>query len=325
MQPKRCIGLVLIGLMLIVGCAGRGPLLPTLLPEAAPVELAATPFFPQAAYQCGPAALAMVLRASDVTVTPDELVAKVYVPERKGSFQTELMATARRYGRLPYPIPPTLKSLMQELQAGRPVLVMQNLGLQSYPIWHYAVVIGFDPATDEILLRSGTDARQRVKSRKFLRTWQGADQWGLVMLRPGELPAALDRTAYLQATAAMEAVRRYDIALQGYQAALGHWPKNSMALLGLGNAYYALGQLDQAAAAYRQVLDNTPGHAVALNNLAQVLAEQGCYEAALAKVDAALRQTSLNPIFKPAVLRTRTGIVSGLSKGGLSNKACETH
>lgn len=289
------------------------------------VELTRTPFFPQAAYQCGPAALAMVLQASGVAVTPAELVAKVYVPEKKGSFQPELMAAARRYGRVPYPVTPTLMGLMQELRAGKPVLVMQNLGLRSYPVWHYAVVIGFNPLTDEILLRSGTEARHAIKTRKFLRTWQGASRWGLVMLQPGEMPAVLDRAAYLHAVAAMEAVGQYRVALQGYQAALRHWPTDPVALLGSGNAYYALGELDSAAAAYRKVLDNNPSHVVALNNLAQVLADWGCYKVALRRVDAALMQANLDPDFKPAVMRTRAAIVKNASQDGLQSKACDAY
>ena len=46
----------------------------------APVELTGVPFFPQEAYQCGPAALATVLGWSGTAVTPDALTPQVYVP-----------------------------------------------------------------------------------------------------------------------------------------------------------------------------------------------------------------------------------------------------
>ena len=42
------------------------------------LELRDTPFFPQEEYQCGPAALATVLAASGVAVSPDDLTGKVY-------------------------------------------------------------------------------------------------------------------------------------------------------------------------------------------------------------------------------------------------------
>jgi hypothetical protein len=44
------------------------------------VELSATPFFAQERYQCGPASLAMALRAVGIDATPDALVPQVYVP-----------------------------------------------------------------------------------------------------------------------------------------------------------------------------------------------------------------------------------------------------
>src|SRR5262245_53071971 len=61
-------------------------------------ELKSVPFFPQTEYQCGPAALATVLANAKVKVKPDDLVSQVYVPERRGSFQVEMLAAARRHG-----------------------------------------------------------------------------------------------------------------------------------------------------------------------------------------------------------------------------------
>ena len=62
-------------------------------------ELVDVPFFPQERYQCGPAALATVLDYSGREVGPDELVPLVYVPERQGSFQVEMLAATRRHER----------------------------------------------------------------------------------------------------------------------------------------------------------------------------------------------------------------------------------
>ncbi|HUG04491.1 MAG TPA: hypothetical protein VML92_08685, partial [Steroidobacteraceae bacterium] len=79
------------------------------------VELAGTPFFPQDEYQCGPAALATVLRASGVATLPDDLKPQVYVPGRRGSLQAELIGAARRHGRLPYVMPSQGQELVAEL------------------------------------------------------------------------------------------------------------------------------------------------------------------------------------------------------------------
>ena len=53
---------------------------------------------------------------------------------------------------------------------------------------------------------------------------------------------------------------------------------------------------------FRELVERDPEDAVAYNNLAQVLAEQGCYEAALTAVGTALSvgntQDTLYPVFQ---------------------------
>src|SRR5687767_12923769 len=60
------------------------------------------PFHPQTDHDCGPAALATVLGASGVAITPEALIPQVYLPGRKGSLQLELVGASRRAGRIPY-------------------------------------------------------------------------------------------------------------------------------------------------------------------------------------------------------------------------------
>ena len=120
---------------LLSACVVRGPFIPAnLAPGArASVELVGTPFFPQKKYQCGPAALASVLVASDVVTTPEALVPVVYIPARKGSLQVEMQAAPRKFGRLSYLLSPNMDSILAELDAGRPVLVLHNYGLPMLP------------------------------------------------------------------------------------------------------------------------------------------------------------------------------------------------
>src|SRR5687768_10256333 len=173
-------------------CVVRGPFIPgNLAPEAQPrVELDATPFFPQNKYQCGPAALATVLAASGVDVTPEALVPRVYLPARRGSLQVEMEAAPRAYGRLTYPMSPNMDSILAELDAGRPVLVLHNYGLPILPRWHYAVVNGYDSASDRFVLRSGRERRQEWRARTFMLAWHNGRRWAMVVLRPGEIPAS---------------------------------------------------------------------------------------------------------------------------------------
>src|SRR5258705_9678994 len=133
-------GVFVFGLALVLsGCASIYPQTATLrdgLPEGMPkeVELKQVPFFPQAEYQCGPAALATALNAAGAKVTPEELVPQVYLPERKGSLQVEMLAAARRHGMVSYLLAPRFLDMLRELAAGNPVIVRYNQSL--FDSWH---------------------------------------------------------------------------------------------------------------------------------------------------------------------------------------------
>lgn len=241
------------------------------------IELSDTPFFAQEAYQCGPAALATVLQAADVPVLPQDLVAQVYVPAKQGSLQVEMLAAGRRAGRIPYRIAPELEAIRSQLIEGRPVLVMQNLGLRLLPAWHYAVVVGLDPEADQIVLRSGTERRRLTSSAEFLRTWRLADGWAVVVLRPGELPAEVEPSRYLRAVAMTERFLSPQDRRAAYQAALRRWPDDATAQFGLAFAWHADGNFRQAESGYRSLLMDHPEHAAAWNNLADMLQSRGCH------------------------------------------------
>jgi tetratricopeptide (TPR) repeat protein len=298
--------------LLLGGCTGTGPVLSPHLPAGSPdtaVELKDTPFFAQTGYQCGPAALAMVLQDSGSEVTPADLTPQVYLPARQGSLQLELIAAVRHHGRLPYVIAPRISVLLEELRDGRPVLVLQNLGLRNHPVWHFAVVIGYRADADEIILRSGTTRRKLMAAARFMRTWENAGAWGLLVLRPGELPARVDPPAYLRATADLESVGQTRSADQAYAAAVAYWPDNATAWLGLGNTRYHLGKLEDAEDAYRQALRADPGYLAAHNNLAMLLAERGCYPAALEALDHALDIARPDDVLRSTLAETRREIL----------------
>jgi tetratricopeptide (TPR) repeat protein len=248
------------------------------------IELADTPFFPQERYQCGPASLMTVLQSSGANTSMDSLVEQVYLPGRQGSLQIELMAATRAAGRTPYLIDGSMRAITAELEASRPVLVLQNLGVSWYPRWHYAVVVGVNPMTDQVMLRSGTDRRHVIASKTFLRTWRRSDYWAMVALRPGELPGNPDKGRYFTAIAGLEQTGHSHEARAGWQAALEQWPDEPIALFGLGNVEFALGNFPKAEGLYRQLLRLDPSLASARNNLAHCLARQGRKTEALEQI-----------------------------------------
>ena len=95
------------------------------------------------------------------------------MPQLKGSLQAEMIAATRPYDRIAYRVAPNLGALLATLAEGHPVLVLQNLGVDSVPFWHYAVAIGYDAARNEVLLRSGIERRARVSAEPRVATAAG--------------------------------------------------------------------------------------------------------------------------------------------------------
>jgi hypothetical protein len=275
---------------------------PQLPPGAPGVELTAVPFFPQTDYQCGPAALATVLRHAGADVDAEGLVREVYAPGLRGSLQPELLGATRRHGFIPYVIEPEPDALVAELAARRPVLVLQNLGLDRVPVWHYAVVVGLDGGA--VILRSGTEQRRIEQGKRFLRSWQRGANWAFVALPPGELPATAKSGAYVRALAGAEPLLGAAAAERGYRAALERWPGDELVLFAAAGQRHAAGDLGGATTLYRQLLAAAPQHAAARNNLANVLAERGCGADALAEARAALAALAPGDELRGAVLDT---------------------
>lgn len=237
-------------------------------------EIKDVPFFPQEEYECGPAALAMVLQKAGVAVLPAQLVEQVYLPGRKGSLQLELLVASRRNGLPAYLLQPKLEALLREVAAGNPVLVLQNLSLAFYPVWHYAVVIGFDRDRNQLILHSGRNARLEMSLFTFERTWARGDYWAMLALPLAKLPVTAEPAAFALSVTALERINP-GAAQTAYATALKQWPTQRAMLLGAGNTAYALGQLQAAASAYQAAVQAHPDFADGWNNLAQALLELG--------------------------------------------------
>ena len=265
-------------------------------------ELDKVPFFAQEEHQCGPAALAMALNAAGIKVTPDALTDQVFLPERKGSLQVEMLASARRHGLLAYELAPDLKDVLAEVAAGNAVIVLQNQGLWSwYPYWHYAVVIGYDLEKNQILLHSGMRAHRPMPFGLFEFLWIDGKRWAMLALPPGRLPASARESSVAVAAAALEKSGRTAEARLAYGALLQRWPSNLVGLMGQGNTAYALGNPAEAEAAFRQATTAHPLEAAAFNNLAQTLVDQGKLLPAL---EAARKAVSLGGASLPAAQAT---------------------
>ncbi len=279
-------------LLLLSGCAALAPQSGALnahRPADLPVraELHDVPYFPQDEYHCGPASLAMALNASGVKVSSTALVDQVYLPGRKGSLQVEMLAAARRNGRVAYLIEPELTAVLREVAAGTPVIVLENFGAPFLPVWHYSVVIGYDLERGEIIRHSGKHERAAGPISIFEYFWRN-ERWAMVAAGPDHVPATATEPRYGEAVVALERAGQLRGARSAYEAMLKRWPGSIVALMGAGNTAYVLGDLAAAEARFREAAAAHPKSVPALNNLAQTLLDRGKLDEARATAERAV-------------------------------------
>ncbi len=279
-------------------------------PDLAPtVELTGTPFFAQTDYQCGPAALATALAALGDEIDPSRLADEIFLPARTGTLQIEMMSGARRHAAVPTRLPTTLEAVLREVQAGHPVVVLQNLGLSWAPLWHYAVLIGYDIPQAEVFLRSGKTRREVMWMRTFEHTWTRAGSWAFVALPPGQWPATASEKAVIEASVGFERAATPAQAVLAYRSAAQRWPDSLSLQMGLGNSLYASGDKQAAAQAFRDAAERHHS-APAWINLASTLMELGVVPEALkaAQQAVALDDTAWNEQARDMLAQVRNSL-----------------
>jgi hypothetical protein len=303
-------------ILLLVACVAISNGCSTLLPltewssvalELEHYRIDDVPFYPQEEYDCGPASLAMALAWSGIPVSPQTLAPILLSPKKKGTLQISMISGTRRFGRVAYLISEP-KDLLAEVAAGHPVVVFQNLGLSWMPVWHYAVVVGYNLQDKELILHSGRTPYKQVPIRLFSKTWAASEYWGLLVLRPTELPANAKEERYIRAIVGLEKAAKWEPAIDGYKTALKKWPNNVSVRIGLGNTYYALGDLRSAEQILREASKMAPEEGIVFNNLAQVLWEQGRNEEASTH---ALKAVQIGGPLKTEFQRTLKEIQAG--------------
>lgn len=278
-------------LWLLVACSTpQTSALRTSLPANLPAqaELREVVFHPQALHQCGPASLAMLMQNSGVNVAPEALKEYLYLPDKQGSLQLEMLASARRYGLLAYVLRPSLQDVLTEVAGGNAVVVLKNMGLNWFPVWHYAVVVGYDLGREEIILRSGLEPRQLLPFTTFENTWARSKHWAMVALPPGRLPHTATAENYVRSVAALTYTSRATEVWPAYTAAMQRWPESLLVKIAAGNDAYLRGELTLAEHIFLEATQAHADSAAAFNNLAQTLSDQGKREEARVAIRRAL-------------------------------------
>lgn len=181
---------------LFLGCAMLGlsacadyPQTDALLaaPEGLPrqAEVDNVRFLAHVDQQGAPAALAMALNWSG-----SRLDVGILAPHMTGDgLQTEILGQAKQYGRHAWPVN-DLRSVLEEVAAGHPVLVRQEPSGRPTPVWRYALVVGYDLDAKVVYAHSGRLERVKVPIQVFESNWQRAENWGVVVMAPNSVPAS---------------------------------------------------------------------------------------------------------------------------------------
>ncbi len=260
--------------------------------------IAEVPFFPQQQYHCGPATLAMAINYHGIKITPRELAEDVFTPGLQGSLQIEMKAAVRKRGMLAYELTPELVYLLAEVAVGNPVIVLQNLAIKWYPVWHYATVIGYDLNRNTITLHTGLNANYAMPMGTFEHTWQRANNWALVALPSDRLPNDRNQINALQAAIDLEQVGQIAPANKAYRAIARRWPHSYVAVMGAANTYLGLRQPQKATANYLRAVKMHPQQADVYNNLAYSLRAQSCHSVALQSIQCAVSLEPDNPEYR---------------------------
>ena len=252
------------------------------------------PYIEQTDHHCGPAALAMVANYYGQSVSAAEVADLIYLPEKKGSLQIEMQAAARSLDLVAFKMNMDLPSLRAEINAERPVIILQNLAFNVYPVWHYSVVTGRDPNNEYFLLHSGRHEYYRSSWTTLENTWRRGGYWALVAVPIGDIPSSVNETEAIQAALDLENVGKYRAAQLTYAAIIERWPENFTAQVGLANTHMLLEEPLAASQAYKQALQLNTQSAEALNNFAYSAFELGCEVTALEAANCAIRLDGAN-------------------------------
>ncbi|MEJ2314791.1 MAG: C39 family peptidase [Nitrospirota bacterium] len=173
-SAKRLLGL--LALPLLISCATAR----TAGPPAKVLE--GVPFYAQEAYQCGPAALAGVMNFWGVDVTPEEIAGEKFSGRARGTLNIDLALYARGRGLQARYFAGTLDDIRGAIDAGYPPIVLVDLGLWLYRKDHFMVVVGYSEGG--LIVNSGREEHKFVPLDDFMRSWERAGSWTLLVKAP---------------------------------------------------------------------------------------------------------------------------------------------
>ena len=195
------------------------------------------PFSKQQQFYCGPTTLSEVFGYYGVDATPKDIAPKLFIPNKEGSLQLEMVSATRQYGFLPYTERGTLSTIMALVSDNIPIIVFQNLSIQILPQWHYAVVIGFNSQKGTVTLHTGVTENHEMSLELFERTWGRGNYWYMAPVPSSVSSNSMSAYTYVSAAYDMMKVGSTETAIQFLEAATKQWPSYWLSYFLLANHY----------------------------------------------------------------------------------------
>ena len=273
--------------LLASGCASSTKQVDQLLSSSTSLprfhRIDGVPFINQTAGHCGPATLTMAMNWAGLEIAIDDVAPLVYTPGSHGTFQSDMIGASRRLGMFAVPIE-GFANLLVEISSGHPVIVFENLALNWFPQWHYAVVYGYDLDKEIVMMHSGSEKEKAWDLRKFERSWKLGDYWGLVVVPPGSIVRSQTELAHVTAASGLDQVGKKKEAITAYRAILQQWPTSLASSIAVANEAFEERRYDRAIQYLAEATRHHPTSAPAWHNYA--LAQHAAGRKAEAKLSA---------------------------------------
>lgn len=227
----------------------------------------------------GPSALMTLVKFNGSNIAYSEAVRMIQTPGRKGPYKDELVLALQRLGYITSPVN-TFEALYKEVAAQNPVIILQNTSFELLPKWRYSVVSGYRLARRQILLNDGSAQARWTGTDIIKNTWEKADSWGIVAVKPGQLPASASDAEILRTLTVLANSGLYDEATLSYNALIEKRPQSPAGHVGLGNLEMLRQNYAAAEGHFRNAMTLQPDDAEATQGMAYSLYGQSKNEAA---------------------------------------------
>lgn len=137
------------------------------------------PFFPQEAFQCGPASLAGVLNYWGAHVSPEAIATEIYSPSARGTLNLDMILYAEKKGMKAIHYKGSVDDIKNKIDLGYPVIVLVDLGFWVYQQNHFMVVVGYDE--NGIIANSGRERLKPISLKNFIKSWKKTNFWTLLV------------------------------------------------------------------------------------------------------------------------------------------------